>query len=143
MSKMKETIVSSIFRTEKKIKITTNQDAYEFIKSFWSKEFMKSQEGLNVLLFNSNRQVLGLYSLSKVDTSEININAKLVFGVALKFNASSIIVANIHSLGILQRSKADLSLAKRLKESGDYLDVILLDYLIITKNGFCSIKDEY
>jgi len=42
----------------------------------------------------------------------------------------------------LKPSQADLSLTRRLVEAGKLLDLLILDHLILTKQGYFSFRDE-
>ncbi|QYJ68802.1 JAB domain-containing protein [Flavobacterium litorale] len=142
MNTIKEIRVSYSSGNNDKIKITNSKDSYELLKSCWSMNTIELQEEFKVLLLNRNHQVLGIYPLSKGGVSGTLVDAKLVYSVALKCNASSIIVAHNHPSGNLKPSEADLRLTKKLKQAGTYLDITLLDHLIITKNGYYSFSDE-
>lgn len=142
MNTIKEIRVSYSSGNNDKIKITNSKDSYELLKSCWSLNTIELQEEFKVLLLNRNHQVLGIYPLSKGGVSGTLVDAKLVYSVALKCNASSIIVAHNHPSGNLKPSEADLRLTKKLKQAGTYLDITLLDHLIITKNGYYSFSDE-
>ena len=67
---------------------------------------------------------------------------KVIFQIALKSNASSIILAYNHTSGNIQPSEADIKLTKKLKEAGQYLDLPVLDHLIITSETYYSMADE-
>jgi len=142
MNTIKEIRVSYSSGNNDKIKITNSKDSFELLKSCWSMNNIELQEEFKVLLLNRNHQVLGIYPLSKGGVSGTLVDAKLVYSVALKCNASSIIVAHNHPSGNLKPSEADLRLTKKLKQAGTYLDIMLLDHLIITKNGYYSFSDE-
>ena len=60
----------------------------------------------------------------------------------LNCNASSIIIAHNHPSSNLNPSEADKSLTKKLKSAGQFLDITLLDHLIITKDGYYSFSDD-
>nr|WP_321221373.1 JAB domain-containing protein [uncultured Psychroserpens sp.] len=142
MNTIKEIRVSYSSGNNDKIKITNSKDSYELLKSCWSLNTIELQEEFKVLLLNRNHQVLGIYPLSKGGVSGTLVDAKLVYSVALKCNASSIIVAHNHPSGNLKPSEADLRLTQKLKLAGTYLDITLLDHLIITRNGYYSFSDE-
>ena len=142
MNTIKEIRVSYSSGNSHKVKIRNSKDSYELLKSCWSMNTIELQEEFKILLLNRNHQVLGIYPLSKGGVSGTLVDAKLVYSVALKCNASSIIVAHNHPSGNLNPSESDLRLTKKLKQAGTYLDITLLDHLIITKNGYYSFSDE-
>lgn len=142
MNTIQEIKVSYSSGNKDKIKITNSEDTYNLFLSCWSKKIIELQEEFKVLLLNRNNQVLGIYPLSKGGVSSTVVDAKLVFSVALKCNASSIIIAHNHPSGNLKPSQSDLNLTKKLKQAGSYLDIDLVDHLIVTENGYYSFADE-
>lgn len=127
---------------QKKISISNSEESFKLLLSSWSKDLIELQEEFKVLLLNRNNKVLGIYNCSKGGVSGTIVDAKLVFVVAIKCSASSIIVAHNHPSGNLNPSQADIRLTKKLKEAGDFLDIKVLDHLIISKEGFYSFADE-
>jgi len=124
------------------VKITNSEDAYNILLANWDTGIIELQEEFKVLLLNRNNIVLGVCCLSKGGVSGTVVDAKLLFSVALKCNASSIIVAHNHPSGNLKPSEADIRLTKNLKEASKLLDIVFLDHLVITKKGFTSIADS-
>ena len=51
-------------------------------------------------------------------------------------------MAHNHPSGNLRASQADIDLTKRLKEGGELLEVLLLDHVILTSEGYFSFADE-
>ncbi|MEX2591718.1 MAG: JAB domain-containing protein, partial [Anditalea sp.] len=67
---------------------------------------------------------------------------KLIFGAAIKSSASGILLSHNHPSGQLRPSDADIKLTKKLKDGGQYLEISVLDHIIITSEGYCSFADE-
>ena len=108
--------VSYCSTVNSKIKINNSSDSYDLFLSSWSKHTIELQEEFKVLLLNTNNLVLGIYPLSKGGVAGTVVDPKLVFSVALKCNASNIIVAHNHPSGNLKPSNADKELTKKLKK---------------------------
>jgi DNA repair protein RadC len=66
---------------------------------------------------------------------------KLIFVSALKAAASYIILVHNHPSGNLKPSSEDIRLTNRLVEGGKLLDLLVVDHLIITIEGFYSFCD--
>src|SRR5690606_21012666 len=132
---IREIRVSYTSGNTEKIKIKNSKDSYELLLSCWNRRTIELQEEFKVLLLNRNNQVLGIYPLSKGGVSGTVVDAKLLFSVALKCNASSVIIAHNHPSGNLKPSEVDIKLTRKLKEAGNYLDIVLLDHIIVTQNG--------
>ncbi|TXD47770.1 JAB domain-containing protein [Polaribacter sp. IC073] len=140
--KISEIKVSYTNDNKNNFKITSSQTSYEAFLDSWDKDIIELQEEFKILLLSRSNQVLGIYSLSKGSTSATIVDAKLVFSVALKCNAASIIIAHNHPSNNLKPSQADKSLTKKLKTAGEYLDVKLLDHIIVTSGGYYSFSDN-
>ncbi len=125
-----------------RISVNTSLETYNLFYSNWSKDTIELQEEFKVLYLNRNNRVLGIYPMSKGGVSGTFVDSKLVFSVALKCNASSIIIAHNHPSGNLKPSEADKRLTQKLKEAAKLLDIQLLDHIIITKDGYFSFVDE-
>ena len=126
----------------KREKIKDSQTSYNIFINYWDKSIIELQEEFKVLLLNRNNEVLGIYPLSKGGVSGTFVDVKFVFSVALKCNASSIIVAHNHPSGNLKPSEADKNLTEKLRVAGNYLDIKLLDHIIVTKNDYYSFADN-
>ena len=126
----------------KKLKVNNSEDSYAVLLDSWDKNIIELQEEFKVLLLNRSNVVLGVYPMSKGGVSGTVVDAKLVFSVALKSNASGIVVVHNHPSGNLNPSEADKSITKKLKEASEILDIVLLDHLIITKENYYSFADD-
>ena len=122
-------------------KICCSQDAFETLSLHWSKS-IGIQEEFNMLLLNRSNHVLSFCNVSKGGISATIVDLKLVFGIALKAGASSLIFAHNHPSRELNPSKYDIELTKRCKQAGKILDIKILDHLILSdENKYFSFAD--
>jgi len=70
------------------------------------------------------------------------VHPREVFEPAIRYLASSIIVAHNHPSGSLEPSNADIEVSLKLRESGKILGIELVDHIIVSKNGWYSFKDN-
>ncbi len=124
------------------LKITNSRATYNLLLSCWNKNTIELQEEFKVLLLNRNNQILGIYSLSKGGVSGTVVDLKLLFSVALKANASGVILVHNHPSGNLKASQADKNMTDRIIKASKLLDVQVLDHLIITKSDYFSFADN-
>jgi DNA repair protein RadC len=125
-----------------KIKITTVNKAFEVLLSLWDLDTIELQEEFKVLLLNRANEVLGIYPLSKGGITGTVVDSRLIFAVALKCNATGILLCHNHPSGNLKPSDADITLTRSIKKCADFLDITLIDHLIITRNGYYSFSNE-
>ncbi|QOG03486.1 JAB domain-containing protein [Flavobacterium sp. MDT1-60] len=125
-----------------RIKVTNSQILYNLVLKQWDLDLIEFQEEVKIVLLNRANIVLGFYEMSKGGTSGTVVDIKIILGIALKCNASSIVIAHNHPSGGLEPSEPDKSITKKLKEACRILDLNLLDHLIITGHGYYSFIDN-
>src|SRR6267378_3956139 len=122
-------------------KVITSKDAETVFRNLWS-DGMELREEFYILLLNRANRVLGWYKLSQGGTTGTVVDTKLIFSIALKGLACSIILAHNHPSSNLQPSSSDINLTKRLKQAGEILEISVFDHLILTTEGYYSFADE-
>ncbi len=123
-----------------RFKIHSSQDAYTACQQFWPG--FDHVEYFYILLLNRANQLLGVHQVSKGGFTGTVIDVRVVFQVALKACATSIIAVHNHPSGNLTPSDADGVITKKISEAGKLLDIQLLDHLIITSESFYSMADN-
>jgi len=124
------------------VKITDSKSAYKLLLDNWDMDTIQLQEEFKVLLLNRANIVLGIYNLSKGGVSGTIVDVKLLLASAIKANASSVIVAHNHPSGNLNPSESDKRLTRKIKEGAKYLDIALLDHIIVTKESYYSFSTD-
>ncbi len=119
-------------------KITSVEDAYQLLIDSWDKSKIELVEQFKVLLLNRANHVLGISMLTSGNITHTIADPKQVFALALKANAVQIILAHNHVAGSIIPSKADYELTYRMKTVGDFLELKVLDHIIVTVEGFYS-----
>ncbi len=122
-------------------KITQSNSACDLFRSIWNDEF-ELYESFYVLFMNRSNSVLGYRCISQGGVSGTVVDPKAVFQAALMANACSMIMAHNHPSGNIQPSEADSKLTKKLREAGSFLDIDVLDHLILTQEGYYSYADQ-
>lgn len=85
---------------------------------------------------------MGIVPLSQGSVSSTLVDPKLVFVSALKARACGIILGHNHPSGNLQASKSDIALTEKLELGGKYLDLKILDHIILTEDNYFSFADN-
>lgn len=128
-----------ISKTRKKDKISSSQDAYNALGPLM---IDLSYEEFWIVCLNRANMVLAKEKISAGGVHGTVVDAKIVFGHALRHGASSIILYHNHPSGQVQPSRQDLNLTKKLVEAGKVLDIKVQDHLIIGHDGYFSFIDE-
>ena len=113
-----------------RLKITDSNSAAEIFRDIWEYP-IDHRESTYILLINGANQVLGYNLVSIGGKSSTIVDITLILQVAIKVNASAIILAHNHPSGDLTPSNEDLAITRRLKEAGDLLGIKILDHIII------------
>jgi DNA repair protein RadC len=122
-------------------KVCGSREVEEQLRLIWSPHLDRIEEFL-VLCLNRANRILGWAKISQGGLSGTVADPKVIFQVALKSNACSIILAHNHPSGNVQPSEADIQLTRKLKDAGVLLDLPVLDHLILTSEGYYSFADE-
>lgn len=67
---------------------------------------------------------------------------RIILKKALEHDAVSLILCHNHPSGSLKPSRADEELTQKIKEAARYLDIKVLDHLIVSDDGYYSFADE-
>jgi DNA repair protein RadC len=109
----------------------------------WDLDSIEHIEEFKLMLMTRSNKVLGIASISKGGISGTVTDVRIILQLAIKANASGIIVCHNHPSGNLQPSESDLTITRKIKESGNVMDIQLLDHLIAIPEGtYCSMADE-
>jgi DNA repair protein RadC len=123
-------------------KVASSKDAYDILLENWDEDKLEFIEQFKVLLLNRASKVLGIYEASTGGVSGTVADPKLIFAAAIKANASAVILSHSHPSGQLKPSDADINLTKKLVEGGKFLEIHVLDHIIITSESYFSFADE-
>jgi DNA repair protein RadC len=120
-------------------RITNSIDVAELMK----RDLMDlNHEEFWIIILNRANYVLRKDQISRGGISGTVADPKLIFKSALDQGGSSIILAHNHPSGNLQPSQADITLTKTLKEAGKFLEIPVLDHIIVSDNSYFSFADE-
>ena len=119
--------------------ITSSADAYEVLQMHIGDI---DYEQFAIIMLNQANQVLKVENISEGGITGTVVDPKRVFRTAINNNAINIILAHNHPSGSLKPSKNDLDLTQKLKKAGEYLQIMVLDHLIVGDNKYLSMADE-
>jgi DNA repair protein RadC len=125
--------------TLKRENITSSKDTFDIFRP----QFLDlPHEEFHVLLLNRSNTIIRKEFVSRGGVSGTVVDPKIIFKIAVEYLASSIILCHNHPSGNLKPSDADISLTKKIKEAGTFLEIPILDHLIISDMGYFSFADE-
>lgn len=121
--------------------LRSSRDAYNVLSAYWDED-MELRETFFMLFLNRGNRITGIYRVSKGGVAGTVVDAKLIFAAALKTMASGIILAHNHPSGNPRPSAADRQITNKVVKGAEYLDIVVLDHLILTSEGYFSFADE-
>lgn len=125
-------------RKEKPL-VRSSKDAFEYIYPFLAD---LSHEEFWVLNLNRANRIVSHIHISKGGVAGTVVDAKVVYKHAIEQLASGLILCHNHPSGNLKPSEADIQLTQKLKEAGKFLEINVLDHLIIGEQKYFSFADE-
>lgn len=122
-----------------KPRITCSEDAYKIIRPFLMDAGV---EEFWIIILNRANYVIRNEKISSGGLAGTVADPKVIFKKALDAKGCSIILVHNHPSGNLKPSEADISLTRKLKESGLLLEIPVIDHLIFTDHRYFSFADE-
>jgi DNA repair protein RadC len=123
----------------KKVKIRTPKDALPSLAALRT----GAQECVVVLTLDGNNQIINRHCITVGLANQSHIHPRETFFPAIQDRAVSILIAHNHPSGNLEPSEADLVATRRLVEVSKTMGIPLLDHLIVSENGFVSLREKY
>jgi len=138
--KFKETNIKYPQLTEMpKKKITSPKDFYELFLPVFKEEPV---EIFIVAWLSSANRIIGFEKVSVGNLNSSIVDPRSVFRSAIVSNSASIIVAHNHPSGNNEPSEEDISITKKLVESGKVLGVHVFDHLIFAEDTYTSFVER-
>lgn len=123
-------------------KIGGSYDANQILRQHWDDSVLDLVEQFKIILLNRANKVLGIVDIATGGIAGTVADPRLIFAAALKTTASGIILAHNHPSGNLAASSSDIALTKKLAAAGKFMDIDVLDHLILTREKYYSFADE-
>ncbi|QKX07782.1 JAB domain-containing protein (plasmid) [Aquimarina sp. TRL1] len=123
-------------------KITSSLSAANFIRPYFI-DFIDDHEEVKVIHLNRSSNVVNVHNAASGSDSNCLVPIKEILVSALHIKTSSIILVHNHPSGNIYPSNSDIKLSKKLKAACELIDIILLDSIIITRESYYSLSDEF
>jgi len=123
---------------ESRPKITSPDEAYRLFRPHLEN---LDHEEFWIMMLRKGR-VIGLEKISEGGLDFSQIDMRLLWQKILNNKATEIIIAHNHPSGNPEPSPADLKITEKIKETGELMNIRLLDHLIITAGNYRSIMHQ-
>ncbi len=127
------------FTFSKRAQVRNPEEVAEILGHYFED---KDREELVAVLLDTANTVIGLTTVSIGSLSASLVDPAQVFKPAILANAASIIVAHNHPSGNREPSREDVQVTKKLTKAAEMLDIPLRDHLIVTEEGYTSLRER-
>lgn len=103
---------------------------------------VRADEVIAVLSLNRSNQLLHRWIATRGCESGASITPRDLFSQVLKEGATTIVLVHNHPGSSLTPSASDNAFTRRVSKAARVLGVRLLDHVIVTRNGFISLRDH-
>ncbi len=129
------------FSDFERAKICSSRDAADYIRNFYQDD-INIYESVFILLLNRSNQTVGYAKISQGGISGTVVDIRIILKYAIESLSCGVIMAHNHPSGQLKASPQDMQITKKLREALQWMDISLLDSLILTSESYFSMADE-
>lgn len=119
--------------------IKNSQVAYE---CFYAHLSDLNHEQFWIMLLNNANKVIKMEKVGVGGMTGTTADPKKIFKCALENNAASIMLCHNHPSGNIFPSNADKQITNNLVKAGQFLEIKILDHIIIGNDNYFSFADE-
>jgi len=95
-----------------------------------------------VLYLNRANKINHFEIISEGGITGTVADPRIILRKALEEDAVNLILCHNHPSGSLKPSRADEQLTTKIKEAARFLDITVLDHIIVSDDGYYSFADE-
>ena len=133
--------INSRFLLDSLKKISLNNS--HLVKQFLLQQLKgQATETFCLLLLDSRYQLIHFHTISQDKTDMAQVNTRDIIKIALNKHAKSLILAHNHPSGSLDISQADKRTTKKLQKALHWIDVKILDHILIADNQTLSFAEQ-
>lgn len=119
--------------------ISCSADIFNLYQSMMAS---KLQEEFWIIALNAKNKVMTECMISKGTATETLVCPSDVFRVLIMNGAVRTIAIHNHPSGDPEPSAHDITICQRLKKAGELIGIILLDFIIVARDGVVSFADR-
>ncbi len=101
-----------------------------------------SHEVFAVIFLNRANKINHFEIISRGGITGTVADPRVILRKALEEEATSLILCHNHPSGNLKPSMADEELTRKIKEAASYMDIKVIDHIIVSEDGYYSFADE-
>jgi DNA repair protein RadC len=129
----------SASRPLQKIAVSGSMDIAHYLQNTFRDH---RHEVFGVLYLNRSNKINHFEIISEGGITGTVADPRIILRKALESDAVSIILCHNHPSGSLRPSRADEQLTEKIREAAGFLDIKVLDHIIVSDDGYYSFADE-
>lgn len=122
-----------------KTSITSSIDIASYLQSRFKDH---RHEVFAVIFLNRANKINHFEIVSEGGITGTVADPRIILRKALETDAVNLILCHNHPSGSLRPSRADEMLTEKIREAAAYLDIKVLDHIIVSEDGYYSFADE-
>lgn len=119
--------------------VSSSRDVYRYFQPLLMDT---PHEEFWVLYLNQSNKIIHRRKISQGGISETAVDIRIILKDAIEHLASGVILCHNHPSGNNKPSNADDLFTKKVKEAAKYMDIRVLDHLIVCQDSYFSYADE-
>jgi DNA repair protein RadC len=127
------------FSMDEVAQVKKSEDAFKIIAPILMD--LPHEEFWLLLLSRSNR-VLEKKKISVGGLTSTVVDPRIIFKIAIDYQASGLVLAHNHPSGQLRPSDSDHLVTKKIVEAGKLFDITVMDHIIVAENQYYSFADH-
>lgn len=123
----------------KKPSVQSSRDAYAIMQPIVGDLL---HEEFWILLLNRSNRLIETLRTSQGGISGTVTDIRMILKNAILHSASSLVLCHNHPSGNLKPSRADMDITRKMKDAAGFMDIKVLDHIIMADRHYFSFADE-
>ncbi|MEP6712592.1 MAG: DNA repair protein RadC [Ferruginibacter sp.] len=119
--------------------VSTSREIADYLKHAL-KDY--SYEVFAVVFLNRANKIKSFQIISNGGLTGTVADPRIILKKAIEEEATSIVLSHNHPSGNLRPSRADEDITFKIKQAASYLDIKVIDHIIVSEEGYFSFADE-
>lgn len=120
--------------------VRCSRDAYNIMKDIFPS--LNHKEYFYIICLSRRNSAIAFHQISSGGISGTVTDRRLIFQDALLSNATGIVLCHNHPSGNIKPSEADIKITKEIKQAGEFLNIDILDHIILSEDSYYSFADN-
>lgn len=122
--------------------VRTSRDVYDMALEIYEDGIIDYSEQAYVLLLNQNSKANGYRKIADGGLAAASVDIRMIMQAALLTNSTAIAFIHNHPSGNIIPSKQDDNLTRCIKQCCDFMNINMVDHVIVTREGYYSYADH-